>query len=65
MKGYRWTDFYEDAFGMGKMVSVIRPAYYKENGVSRLIGVAVMDILISQLRVYKTEEDIRHELATT
>ena len=59
VKGYRWTDFYEDAFGLGTMVSVVRPTYYRENGVSKLIGTASIDILISQLRVYKTLEQIR------
>lgn len=54
VKGYRWTNFYEDAFGLGRMVSVVKPIYKQEKSVTKLIGVAEMDVLISQLRVYKT-----------
>ena len=29
LNGYRWTSFYEDAFGLGRMTTVVRAAYYK------------------------------------
>jgi hypothetical protein len=48
----RWSDIYIDAFGLGSMVTVIKPAYYRENNISRLIGVAEIDILTSQLIQY-------------
>lgn len=53
IEGERWTGFYLDAFGLGKMVSVLKPAYYIENNVTRLIGFAVVDVLTSQLTIYK------------
>ncbi len=43
---------------MGTMVTVVRPAYYYENNVTRLIAVASIDVLMSQLIVYKTIEQI-------
>jgi len=36
------------------MVSVVRPAYYTENNITILIGVAGIDVLTQQLTVYKT-----------
>lgn len=53
-----WTDFYEDAFGLGQMVSVVRPSYYVENNVTRLIAVSGIDVLMKQLTVYKNLEQI-------
>jgi len=55
LRGYRWTPFYEDAFGLGRMTTVVRGAYYQEKNVTRLIGLAGIDVLVSQLTVYKSE----------
>jgi hypothetical protein len=37
------------------MTTVVHGAYYTENGVRRLIGLAGLDVLVSQLTVYKSE----------
>lgn len=47
------------------MVSVVRLIYHKDKTITKLIGAALMDVLISQLRVYKTLEQIQQELSTT
>jgi len=38
------------------MVTVLKPAYKIEHNVTRFLGFAAMDVLISQLKVYKTLE---------
>ena len=43
-----WSEFYEDAFGFGKIISITKPIYY-ENG-EYLIGVVGIDITFSRLR---------------
>lgn len=65
MIGHRWSSFYEDAFGLGRMTTVVKAAYYKEKNVSRLIGLAGIDVLVSQLTIYKSEADIKNDLSMT
>jgi len=36
------------------MTTVVRAAYYKEKNVTRLIGLAGIDVLVSQMTIYKS-----------
>ncbi len=63
--GQRWTEIYEDAFGLGKLVTVVKPAYYVENNISRLVGMAGIDVMIAQLITYKTLDQINQSLQIT
>lgn len=36
------------------MTTVVRAAYYKEKNVTRLIGLASLDVLVSQMTIYKS-----------
>jgi hypothetical protein len=40
------------------MTTVVKPTYYAENGVKRLLGVAGIDVLVSQMTVYISEAQI-------
>lgn len=45
-----WTEFYQDAFGFGKINTVTLPAYYFDDNqeIGYFIGIAAIDILLSQ-----------------
>lgn len=36
------------------MTTVVRAAYYKEKNVTRLIGLSAVDVLVSQLTIYRS-----------
>lgn len=54
-----WTDPYEDAFGLGNIVTVSIPIFENQtdsNKLIKMIGVAGIDVLMGQLTKYhKTE----------
>ena len=39
-----WTEPYEDAFGLGRMVTVSMPVYYEENSIRKILGVIGLDV---------------------
>lgn len=43
-----WTEPYEDAFGFGRLVTISMPVYYQENGITQILGVAGIDVRVSQ-----------------
>jgi hypothetical protein len=49
-----WSKIYEDAFGFGQLTTVAYPAYYNDGTQMRLIGVAGIDILVSELIKYES-----------
>lgn len=65
IQGYRWTNFYDDQFYLGRMTTVVRAAYYKEKNVTRLIGLASLDVLVSQMTIYKSQQEIKKQLQVT
>uniref|UniRef100_A0A7S1W0M4 VWFA domain-containing protein n=1 Tax=Neobodo designis TaxID=312471 RepID=A0A7S1W0M4_NEODS len=48
----RWTSVYEDAFGMGQMVTAALPVYDTTGGVARLAGVVGADITMAELQAF-------------
>ena len=42
-----WTQPYNDALGYGELVTVSKPIFYEEDGVTKFIGVAAFDIKLS------------------
>eukprot|EP01064_Diplonema_japonicum_P029723 TRINITY_DN4877_c0_g4_i1.p1 TRINITY_DN4877_c0_g4~~TRINITY_DN4877_c0_g4_i1.p1 ORF type:complete len:575 (+),score=163.03 TRINITY_DN4877_c0_g4_i1:44-1768(+) len=52
----RWTTPYEDAFGLGEMVTVTSGVYDTTGSVPLLIGVAGIDVKMSELIVYNGYE---------
>ena len=60
-----WTDPYDDAFGLGTIVTVSIPIFQHQdiNGLNRLIGVAGIDVLMSQFTKFDfTEEQVNEML---
>ena len=60
-----WTDPYVDAFGLGNIVTVSIPIFQHQdiNGLNRLIGVAGIDVLMSQFTKFDfTEEQVNEML---
>lgn len=43
-----WSTFYYDYSGDGLMSTVSKPIYYSQDGISYLVGVAAIDVSISQ-----------------
>jgi hypothetical protein len=41
-----------DAAGMDQMTTVVLPAYFIDGSVKRLLGVAGIDVLVSQFKKY-------------
>ena len=44
-----WTEPYEDAFGLGRMVTVSMPVYYYENNIRKILGVVGVDVSMPQM----------------
>lgn len=47
IKSARWTEPYEDANGLGRIVSVVYPIYDTTGDYTELVGVASMDLQMS------------------
>ena len=52
-----WTEPYDDFFGFGRMVTVSMPIYYVENDIRKILGVAGIDVVISQFESFGLDED--------
>ena len=50
-----WSSIYEDAFGFGQLVTVSYPAYYNDGTQMRFLGVAGIDVLVSQFQTYEPD----------
>jgi hypothetical protein len=48
-----WTEPYKDASGLGEIVSVVMPAYDRTFQHPRLIGVASMDLSVTEFTKFK------------
>jgi len=48
----RWTAPYEDAFGLGQMVTASLPVYYTTGGVRALVGVVGADVTMAELQAF-------------
>jgi len=58
-----WTEFYIDAFGLGKMTTVARPFYDRSQG-DLFAGVVEIDVPADEVLKYATENDVTTELTT-
>eukprot|EP01064_Diplonema_japonicum_P011303 TRINITY_DN185_c2_g1_i1.p1 TRINITY_DN185_c2_g1~~TRINITY_DN185_c2_g1_i1.p1 ORF type:complete len:616 (+),score=103.52 TRINITY_DN185_c2_g1_i1:51-1850(+) len=58
----RWTTVYEDAFGLGSLVTVAIGAYDRSGSVPFLIGVAGIDVVLEDLTVLAGYQQVTSEL---
>ena len=47
-----WTEPYDDAFGLGRMVTVSMPVYYTENNIRTILGVIGLDVSMTHLATF-------------
>ena len=45
-----WTEPYDDAFGLGRMVTVSMPVYYQEGSIRTILGVVGLDVSMTKLQ---------------
>ena len=58
-----WTEPYDDAFGLGRMVTVSMPIYYYENSIRTILGVVGLDVSMEQIYTFGlTEEETMKRL---
>ena len=59
----RWTTPYEDAFGLGRMVTGARAIYDRTQGVNLVVGVVGADVTLAELQAHgDTTNEILNEL---
>ena len=52
-----WTEPYEDAFGLGKMVTVSMAVYYEESSIRTILGVIGLDVSLPKLESFNLTEE--------
>ena len=52
-----WTEPYDDFFGFGRMVTVSMPIYYEEDNITKILGVAGIDVVMAQFESFGLDEE--------